>query len=127
MRKLILFFLIVVSCSPAEKAKNNLEQLNKFVVGVETGCASYTDRNWAEADSTINVFRSFFDDGQLILLSAGEREEYNRLIGEYRGMKTAYASRKFLETVKSEVVDFGNKARGFAEGVIKTIDTAILK
>jgi hypothetical protein len=127
MRKYIFFFFILFSCNPAQKAKNNLEQLNRFVVEVESGCASYTERNWAEADSTFNDYQSFFEENKLNLLSEGEREEYNRLIGKYEGMKTVYSSRKLFENIKSEMVDFGNKAKGFAEGVIKSIDTGILR
>jgi hypothetical protein len=127
MRKYTFFFFILFSCNPAQKAKNNLEQLNKFVVKVESVCASYTDRNWAEADSIFNDYRSFFDENKLNLLSEGEREEYNWLIGKYKGMKTVYSSRKLFENIKSEMIDFGNKAKGFVEGVIKTIDTGILK
>jgi hypothetical protein len=127
MWKYLFFLFIIVSCNPSQKATNNLEQLNEFVMGVESGGSSFTESDWIEADSTFNGYITIFDKSQYNLLNIEEREKYNRLIGIYKGTKAVYLSQKFLKDVKQEIVDFGNKARGFTESVIRTIDSGMLK
>jgi len=127
MKRYIFLFVILISCDPAQKAKNHLEYLNSFVTEVESGWKSYTDKDWISADSTINEYKSFFNNIELERLSEEERSEYNSLIGKYTGIKTGYKSRKFINNIKGEMTDLGNKAKGFTEGLIKTIDSSILK
>jgi hypothetical protein len=127
VRKYIFILFILVSCDPAQKAKNNLERLNEFVTKVESGGSLYTESDWVKADSTLSYYVSFFDDNQYNLLNIEEREKYNRLIGMYKGAKAVYLSQKFLKDVKQNIDDFGNKTKGFAEGVIKAIDSSMLK
>ena len=117
----------MAACNPSQKAKNNLVQLNKFVSGVEIECNSYTDKNWTEADSTFNGYKAFFTDEQLDLLSAEQRDEFGKLEGKYIGMKSVYSAKKVFNDVQEGVKDFGNKAKGFIEGVRKSLESDTIK
>lgn len=96
--------------------------MNEFIMGVESGCGSFTESDWAKADSTLSGYISFFDEKHYNLLNIEEREKYNRLIGIYKGTKAVYLSGKTLNDIQQGIIDIGNRAKGFAEGVIKRID-----
>jgi hypothetical protein len=123
----VLFFILAVSCSPSRKAKNNFESFKDFISGIESGCKNYTEKDWSSADSSLKIYQSFFDNNNLELLTAEERSEYNILIGRYNGIRTGSMTRKILDNIRDNVTDLGNRAKGFTEGFVKTIDSSISK
>jgi hypothetical protein len=123
MKKYFFLLFILIACNPTQKVKNNLEKLSKFVSGVESGCISFSDKNWAEADSTFNDFKTYFNDEHLSLLSPEERDQYNILNGKYSGMKAVFTTKKAINDIQEGLKDLGNKAKGFIEGVSNSLES----
>ncbi len=126
MKKLALLSLILISCNPANRAIVYLNGFEQFVNTTISENSAYSSKNWADADSTFKYYKNYFSEEKLNLLSEDDRDKFIQLEGKYEGARTVYSTQKLINDVEEGAKDFSNRAKGFIEGVSKSIDSNVI-
>lgn len=115
----LTLFLAVTLMSCQSVSERYMNNLRKFIEGVEKNAASFSEEDWSKADAKLSQFTGEQYDKVKDQLSPNDKREVGKLVGRYYKIRLVTTGEQMLDDMKSGV----GFLRGLGDGLLEELGT----